>query len=292
MAVSMTGFGRGEASGHGYQVTVELKAVNHRFLEVVTRLPRPYSGFEDRVRKIIQAGIQRGRIEVFINTVETEEKKRLVKVDKDIVLSYDKSLKELALALQAPYQTDIYRLAGLPEVLKAEEAEVDLDFLWEIWEMALTEAINRFGEMRRQEGEKLTRDLKERLDLLRQELAGIAERSETVVTDYQEKLRERIKILLGETVLDESRLANEVTFFADRASITEELVRFHSHIDQSSLTLGSSEPSGRKLDFLVQEMNREVNTIGSKANELHITQAVIRVKSELEKIREQIQNLE
>lgn len=292
MAVSMTGFGRGEAAGRGYQVTVELKAVNHRFLEVVARLPRTYGGLEDRVRKMIQEKIQRGRIEIHINPVETEEKKRLVKVDKDLALSYDKTLKDLALALETSYETDIYRLAALPEVLKVEEAEVDLEAVWEVWQAALGGALERFETMRRSEGDKLAQDLEKRLKGIGEVVAGIEGRSETLLSEYQQKLSERVQLLLGETVLDEARLANEVAFFADRVSITEELVRLHSHLHQSAKALQAGEPCGRKLDFLVQEMNREINTIGSKANDLTVTQAVIQVKSELEKIREQVQNIE
>ncbi|MDI6813757.1 MAG: YicC/YloC family endoribonuclease [Desulfitobacteriaceae bacterium] len=292
MAVSMTGFGRGEVSKNGYKATVEIKAVNHRFLEVVARLPRTYVSLEDRVRKAVQEKVQRGRLEVYINTVETEEKKRLVKVDKDLALSYDKSLRDLALTLNAPYATDVYRLATLPEVLVIEEGAVDFEGIWEAWEKALTEALNDFTAMRRLEGQKLSLDLAERLQAVAREVSGIAERSEGLVPEYQMKLKERIQVLLGETVLDEARLANEVAYFADRASITEEWVRLNSHIQQSLAALQGAEPSGRKLDFLVQEMNREINTIGSKANDLNVSQAVIRVKSELEKIREQIQNLE
>lgn len=292
MAASMTGFGRGEASLNGYKATVEIKSVNHRFLEVVARLPRAYTSLEDRVRKVVQERVQRGRLEVHINTVETEEKKRLVKLDKDLALTYDKTLRDLAAGLNAPYDTDVFRLATLPEVLVVEETEVDLESVWAAWEQALATALNEFTAMRQLEGQKLCLDLEKRLQGIIQEVGGIAERSEGLVPEYQAKLKERIQLLLGETVLDEARLANEVAYFADRASITEELVRLNSHIQQSLATLHAAEPAGRKLDFLVQEMNREINTIGSKANDLAISQAVIRVKSELEKIREQIQNLE
>lgn len=288
----MTGFGRGEASGNGYQFSVELKSVNHRFLEIIVRSPRNLIGFEERIRKTLQEKFQRGRIEVHINVVETEEKMRLVKVDKDLALSYDKTLKDLALALHTAYEADIYRLVTLPEILSVEEPEIDLDTLWGTCAEALLKASDGFGQMRRIEGEKLTIDLLQRLDLITEYLQKIAERAPYVVTDYQERLQERLQTLLGEVELDEVRLANEVVFFADRASITEELVRFDSHLAQSREALRSFDPVGRKLDFLVQEMNREINTIGSKANDLRIGQQVVNVKSELEKVREQIQNLE
>jgi len=288
----MTGFGRGEASGAGYQFSVELKSVNHRFLEIIVRLPRNLVSFEERIRKTLQERFQRGRIEVYVNMVETEGRKRLVKVDKDLALSYDKTLKDLALALHTAYETDIYRLVNLPEVLSVVEPEIDLDTLSEVCTESLLKASDGFGQMRRTEGEKLTIDLLQRLEIIAEYLRMIAEYAPCVVTAYQERLQERIQTLLGEIELDATRLANEVVYFADRASITEELVRFESHLIQSRDALRSSEPVGRKLDFLVQEMNREINTIGSKANDLRIGQQVVNVKSELEKIREQIQNLE
>lgn len=292
MANSMTGFGRGEAVGSGYQVAIELKSVNHRFLEIVVRAPRNFSSFEERIRKMLQETYQRGRIEVYLNVVETEGRKRLAKVDNDLALSYDKTLKDLALALHTAYETDIYRLVSLPDVLTIEEPVVDLDILWGVCAEALLKASEGFGQMRRTEGGKLTVDLLARLDLISEHLQTIAERAPHVVTDYQERLHERLQTILAEVELEEARLASEVLYFADRASITEELVRFDSHLAQGREALRSRDPVGRKLDFLLQEMNREINTIGSKANDLKIGQQVVSVKSELEKIREQVQNLE
>ena len=292
MANSMTGFGRGEANESGYQFSIELKSVNNRFLEIIVRTPRNFSSFEERIRKTLQDKFQRGRIEVHVNVVETEERKRSVKVDKDLALSYDKTLKDLALALHTAYETDIYRLVAFPEVLSVEEPEIDLDTAWGACAEALRIASDSFGQMRRIEGEKLTFDLLLRLDLITKYLQLVAERAPNVVTDYQERLQDRIQTLLGEVELDATRLANEVVYFADRASITEELVRFDSHLAQGRDALRSNDSVGRRLDFLVQEMNREINTMGSKANDLMIGQQVVCVKSELEKVREQIQNLE
>ena len=218
--------------------------------------------------------------------------KRLVKVDKDLALTYDKTLKDLALALNTAYETDIYRLVAFPEVLLVEEPEIDLDTLWVACAEALSRASDSFSQMRSIEGEKLSLDLQQRLDLITKYLQLIAERAPNVVADYQKRLQDRIQTLLGEVELDATRLANEVAYFADRASITEELVRFDSHLAQGRDALRSNESVGRRLDFLVQEMNREINTIGSKANDLEIGQQVVSVKSELEKVREQIQNLE
>ncbi|MDD2233412.1 MAG: YicC family protein [Desulfitobacteriaceae bacterium] len=292
MANSMTGFGRGEANGNGCHFTVELKSVNHRFLEVKVRLPKNYGIFEDRIRKIIQQNVRRGRVEVYLNITETEERKRLVKVDKDLALSYDKTLKELAAVLDTVYQADIFNLASLPEVLVIEEPEIDLESIWEVCSQALVPALDDLRAMRRTEGGKLAEDILSRLDLLAAEIAQIAARSDQVVIDYQNRLKERLQVLIGEAVVDEARMANEVAIFAERASITEELVRLDSHLRQCRSAFKSDDVLGRKLDFMIQEMNREINTIGSKANDLAISQAVVMLKSELEKVREQIQNVE
>jgi len=256
------------------------------------RTPRHLIGFDEQIRKTLQGQFQRGRIEVHVNLLETEGMKRLVKVDKDLALSYDKTLKDLASVLHTAYETDIYHLVAFPEVLSVVEPEIDLDALWGTCAEALRIACDSFRQMRHIEGVQLTSDLQQRLDLIAGYLQLIAERAPNVVIDYQERLQDRIQKLLGEVELDAIRMANEVVYFADRASITEELVRFDSHLTQGREALGSNDSVGRRLDFLVQEMNREINTIGSKANDLKIGQLVVSVKSELEKVREQIQNLE
>lgn len=292
MANSMTGFGRGESNGQGYHFSVEIKSVNHRFLEIMVKTPRSLQIFEDSLRKAIQQRIQRGRIEVYVNLKETGERKRLVKVDKELVLSYDNSLKELAQNLNTVYVTDIYRLAVLPDVFIIEEEEIDFEELWIILKKALDEALDSLTEMRSKEGGRLVEDLLGRLDRLESLINKIADRSPAVVNDYRARLKERLSVLLTDSTVDEVRLAMEVALFADRASITEEIVRFKSHLEQFNKILLSGEPVGRKLDFLVQELNREINTIGSKANDLVISQTVVEGKSELERIREQVQNIE
>ncbi len=292
MAKSMTGFGRGEIKGLGYSFSLEMKSVNHRYLEILVKTPRNFSVFEDRIRKVIQNTIQRGRLEVYINVKETEEKKRMVKLDKELALSYDNSLKELAQVLDSGYKTDIYRLASLPDVMIVEEEEVDIEALWLILEKALNDALENLIQMRKDEGIRLTRDLDKRLEVLQKQFREVGERAPQIVTEYSERLKEKLALLLNDSTIDENRLAMEVMLFADRASIDEELVRLESHLEQFEQTLLSSSPIGRKLDFLVQELNREINTIGSKANDLVISRIVVEGKSELEKIREQIQNIE
>lgn len=292
MVSSMTGYGRGEALGEGKQITIEIKSVNHRFLETVVRLPRQYSPLEEKVKKLIQEQVSRGRVELFCNFKETGETKRIVKVDKDLAVSYDSALEDLAKSLHISYATDLYRLVELPEVIKVEENEENLDALWLVVQKALVEALEHFTVMRREEGSRLRIDLIHRLDKIAQFSKDIEARQPQTIIEHQEKLTRRISELLAEIPLDENRLANEVAVFADRVSITEELVRLASHLEQFKSSLDKSEPVGRKLDFLTQELNREVNTIASKANDLEIGKIVVEIKSEIEKIREQVQNLE
>ncbi|HHT62806.1 MAG: YicC/YloC family endoribonuclease [Bacillota bacterium] len=292
MVKSMTGYGRGESFSSDKKVTVEAKSVNHRFLEIVVRMPKQLLPLEDRLKKVVQAKIARGRVDIFLTLEETESKKRLVKVDKELSLAYYNALRELAETCHIPEKFDLEYLSQLPGVLNIEDEEEDLEAVWPLVQEGVEKAIQDLVTMRTAEGEKLADDLKKRKDIISGYVVLIKERSPFVVQEYQEKLTQRVKELLGEIELDESKLANEVAFFADRASISEELVRLNSHLDQMSDMLSGDEAVGRKLDFLVQEMNREINTIGSKANELIIARYVVEVKSELEKVREQVQNLE
>jgi len=292
MINSMTGFGRGEQVGLGYHFSVEIKSVNHRYQEVMVKIPRNFNPLEERIRKFVQEKVHRGRVEVYVNVKETEEKKRFVKVDKELALSYDMSLKELAKSLNTTYITDIYRLVALPEIIILEEQETDIEAVWPYVETAVREALAQLIIMRQNEGEKLAQDLLQRLKDLKELTGQIKERAPLVVSEYQQKLRQRLEAMLTDIALDENRLLMEVALFADRASIAEELVRLESHMEQFEEALRQQQPVGRKLDFLVQEMNREINTIGSKANDLLISRLVVEGKSQLEKIREQVQNIE
>jgi uncharacterized protein (TIGR00255 family) len=289
---SMTGYGRGEAEGEGKQITVELKSVNHRYLETVVRLPRQYNSLEEKIKRVIGEKVSRGRVEVYLNFAETGEKKRFIKVDKDLALAYDNTLEDLAKTLDISYSRDLYRLVSMPDVMSVEDTQEDLDAIWAVCNNALLIALTAFIEMRGQEGTRLQEDLIHRIDKIAQCIKEIEVRQPKVVKDYQEKLHQRLAELLVEIPVDENRMANEVASFADRISITEELVRLHSHLVQFKASLNLKEPIGRKLDFLLQELNREINTTGSKANDMEIARIVVEVKSELEKIREQVQNLE
>jgi len=292
MVKSMTGFGNSELVGAGWNIRAEVKAVNHRYGEIIVRLPRQFNSVEEAVRAEVQKKVTRGRVEVFLNFEETGEKKSIVKLDKDLAIAYHKTLKDLASYLGEEHQVSAFQLAQLPEVLTVEEKDLDLEAIKEITVQVVNGALNKLTQMRIDEGQELARDLSARLLILK-ELAGkIVDRAPLVVKEYQQKITERIQELLQHIPIDENRLAMEIAIFADKSSIDEELVRLDSHCQQFAKALSSKEAVGRKLDFLVQEMNREVNTIGSKANDITISHLVVEAKSELEKIREQVQNME
>lgn len=289
---SMTGYGRGEANDTANKITVEIKSINHRYSEIVVKQPRQYLLLEDSVRRLIQKHIQRGRVEVYIKVEETGAKKPEIRVDKDIAIAYYKSLKDLANCLEIPPDINIHQLVVLPEVIKIEELEDDLDYIWSVMELALKNALEQLITMRENEGEMLKKDLEQRINNLKDLSDKINTRSPLVVEEYREKLKNRIKELIDETQYDENRFNQEVVYLAEKGSITEELVRLESHYKQFNSSLNSNESVGRKLDFLIQELNRETNTIGSKANDLEIGQLVVEMKSEIEKMREQVQNIE
>jgi len=288
----MTGFGRGEAAAENTHVTVEIKAVNHRYCEIQIKLPRKYIFLEERLRPYISSVLSRGKIDVFVKIEEGPGTDQEMNIDKELALKYHKKILELAKSLDMAMDLNINELIQLPGVLKIEDTEAELDKIWALVQPALDTALAGLVNMRKEEGRKLAADFKERLALIEQYRQKLVNRAPLVVDIYRERLHSRIKELLDDEIVDESRLAVEVALFADRASIDEELVRLDSHIRQFGRMLDESEAVGRKLDFLCQEMNREINTIGSKANDLEITQLVVEVKSELEKLREQVQNIQ
>ncbi|MGE5380287.1 MAG: YicC/YloC family endoribonuclease [Methylocystaceae bacterium] len=292
MVMSMTGYGKGECLDMGYSVTVELKGVNHRYFDMGFRTARRYQGLEDRVRDMVKDSVSRGRVEISLNVEQTGEQTRDIKVDKELAIAYYMSLKDLADSLEISPDLSIIELFRLPDVFTLDEAEEDLDVIWAVAARALDAAVADFTQMRLREGRNLVADIKDRDLYIRQLVDTIEERSPQVVREYGERLRKRLADLLGDTTLDESRLAQEVALLADKASITEEIVRLRSHSLQLEDLLDSNQPVGRKCDFLIQEMFREINTIGSKANDLKISQLTVEVKAELEKIREQVQNIE
>ena len=293
MVKSMTGFGRGEAASVDYKVTVEAKSINNRYLEVIPRMPRQIVALEDPVKKFVNQRVQRGRVDVFITLEETEERQKTLKTDKELALAYCKSMKEIAELCGIEADISMDHMVKLPGIFSMEKTDDDLEAIWALLQEALGAAMERLVEMRQTEGDKLAADLLSRRLTIIDFVKEIDERAPLVVTEYQEKLQSRIEELLADkALLDEAKFANEVAYFADRASITEELIRLDSHLCQLRDLLSCNDVVGRKLDFLMQELNREINTIGSKANDLQISRRVIDVKSELEKIREQVQNIE
>ncbi len=292
MANSMTGFGRAVSIQDGRELTVELKSVNHRFLDISIRLPRSVSFAEDAIRKALSEKLSRGHVDVFVNYKNGRSDARTVSVDKTLLLAYIEAGMEAAEAANLPCDVTLSAALRYPDVLTVAEAEEDQAALVRMAAEAAQKAAGELAKMREEEGQRLCADLSQRGESLKTLIARIAERAPLVVADYQARLSERIAELIGDVAVDEARLATEVALFADRASITEELVRLKSHLVQMEKMLSSKDATGRKLDFLVQEMNREINTIGSKASDLEIANLVIEGKAEIEKIREQVQNIE
>ncbi|HHW13953.1 MAG TPA: YicC family protein [Firmicutes bacterium] len=292
MVRSMTGFGRGEAVGRRYRVTVEVRTVNHRFLDTAIRLPKAATALEERARALVATRLKRGRVEVFANLEEVGDEPRPVRVDLPLARGYREALEGLRTSLGLAGEVTLAMLLDMPGVVTAEEA-IDPEALWPVLEEALTAALDEVVHLRETEGERLAGDLEKRLAVVGREIEAIAERAPAVSEEYRARLQERVQEILGETPVDEGRLLQEVALLADRVSITEELVRLRSHLTEAASTLAGTEAAvGRKFDFLLQEMNREINTIGAKASDVQIARGVIAVKAELEKIREQVQNIE
>ncbi len=292
MVSSMTGFGRGKATKDGREMTVELKSVNHRYLDLSFRMPRHISFAEETIRSALNNILSRGHVDVYVNYSNTRSDARTVKIDTGLLSAYLNSVKEAANELGIENDMTLSLALRLPDVTSIAEADEDDAAVKALAEEAVRNAANELINARRGEGERLAADLEARLDTVEELRNKIAERAPTVVEEYRVKLNERIENMLGSVEVDAQRLATEVAIFADKASIDEELVRLKSHIAQTRELLESSEATGRRLDFVVQEMNREFNTIGSKANDAEIARLVILGKAELEKIREQVQNIE
>ncbi len=289
---SMTGYGKGTASDSGRSITIELKSVNHRFLDLGFRLPRHLMFLEDTIRSALSSQLARGHIDIFVNYLNTRTDSKQVILDTGLIGSYLASAGEAGKTFGLENDLTLYKVLSLQGVTEIREADENEDAVRAICESALADAIAALRSMRLSEGERLRADLSARLDVISGLAGQIALRAPLVVTEYQAKLTERINALLKDLEADPSRIAMEVAIFADRASIDEEIVRLGSHVAAMRELFSGSEPAGRKLDFIVQEMNREFNTIGSKANDGVLTDLVIRGKAEIEKIREQIQNIE
>lgn len=292
MIKSMTGFGRGESQEEGKSFVVEIKTVNHRYSDIYVKMPRVLSFLEDKVRDIVSKNVSRGKADVFVSYEDHGEDSKIVVIDEALSGAYIKALGQMRDTFGLQDDVTVSLVARFPDVLRVEKAEEDEGKLWTLLNQAVKNALEALVRMREIEGQELKNNLLERASYIESILRDITVRAPEVVKEYKQKLETRIKELLDQQTIDESRLAMEVALFADRCSIDEELVRLGSHISQMREALEMQQPVGRKLDFLVQEMNREINTIGSKANDLTITRNVVELKSEIEKIREQIQNIE
>lgn len=287
---SMTGFGRGEYEDADFSVTVEMKTVNHRYNEVAIRLPRFLNPLEDRIRKQILKTVSRGRIDVFINADYTVSGNCTLKVDRNLAAAYHRALQEVGSAIGADETgintaAEIMYLARCQDVINIKEGFFDVESVWPKVEQAVAQALNNLVAMRETEGGNIYGDFIYRADLIAEKLAQIEARSPMVVEEYQAKLSERLNNLLADhnITVEPERLLQEVAIFADRTSITEEIVRLKSHIKQFKAIIASDQPVGRKLDFLIQEFNREANTIASKANDYTLAQIVVEIKAEIEK---------
>lgn len=292
MLNSMTGYGRGEASGFGRTVTVELKAVNQRFLDLVIRMPRLYIVLEEKIRQVLKKSISRGRVEAIVSISEENLGKQPVTVDMGLVMAYYNALRELAQNMAIPVDITAEKLLSMPEVIKITEPEWDEESLWPVVAAALEKALTSLLAMRQAEGQRLQADLENRVDLIRSQVEAIQKQAPEIPRAYAIRLKDRIAEIAEGVVLDPGRLEMEVALLAERADITEEVVRLMSHLEQITEAMAADEPAGRRLDFILQEMWREINTIGSKAGNLQISHLVVGIKSELEKMREQVQNVE
>lgn len=294
MIKSMTGFGRGEYQDDEHRLIVEIKAVNHRYNEIVIRMPKNLGPLEDKIRRSVSNTLVRGRIDVFITMDEYGQKKRAVRIDKELAIAYNKALKDLGDLFSVAINDNIYQIAKYPDVIKAEEVTEDVLTLWPKLSQAVDVAVSNLMNMRLTEGLNIQQDLALRIDGIETYIAAVEKRAPQILVEYREKILGRMRELLaaiGEEP-DSGRLLQEAAIFADRTSITEELVRLKSHLTQFRTALKTDDAVGRKLDFIVQEINRETNTIASKANDFTVVNTVVEIKSELEKVREQIQNIE
>lgn len=292
MIKSMTGYGRGEHEAEGRKFSVEIKAVNHRYNDISIRLPRSMNYLEDKIRKTLTKKIMRGKTDVFITFESFSEDDVNIKINEPLAKAYCEKLEYLKLNYGLTGDNTLDLVVKFPDIITVEKVQEDEDTIWNALLPALDDALNSFISMREIEGEALKKDILKKADVIENYVAEIKERAPLVAEDYRQRLTDRLNELLADTSIDEQRILTEVTIFADRACIDEEITRLTSHISQLRSIFAKDEPIGRKLDFLVQEMNREANTIASKSNDIKITQITVELKSEIEKIREQIQNIE
>ncbi len=292
MLKSMTGFGRAQKEIDGYVISVEIKSVNHRYFEFSSRVPRQYGFLDEKLKSFINSRVSRGKIECYVSIEALNTDTANVVVNHTLADAYVNALKEIAVTYNLKDDYGASTISRFPEVLVVRKSDEDEEKLWDYVKNVCSDAVDKFVAMRTVEGSKMKDDIYSRGQYILDYVSYIEERSPQTVKEYNDKLVERVHELLGDVSLDESRILQEVAIYADKVAVAEETVRLRSHIEQLNTFISSDEPVGRKMDFLIQEINRETNTIGSKANNVDIARKVVDIKAEVEKIREQIQNIE
>ena len=292
MIRSMTGYGGAKGTVQGLELSIELKSVNNRFLDTSVRLPRTYLFAEEAVKAAVQRHISRGKVDVFVTVESAGTQDVVVKVNEPLLRGYLAALQQVSVICGVPNDATAMSLSRMPDVLTVEKAETDQDAVAAAITEVLEQALGEYDAMREREGEKLREDIASRVDTIERLVTRVEEESPRTVADYKARLEQKMREVLETAGIEESRILTEAAIFADKVAVDEETVRLRSHMAQMREMLAGDKPVGRKLDFLVQEMNREANTIGSKCQNADIAKVVVDLKSEIEKIREQIQNIE
>lgn len=292
MIKSMTGYGAASGSSGKLELSIELKSVNNRYLDCNIRIPRVYTVLEDTMKSLVQQHISRGKVDIFVTIDSSMADDVVIRINEPLAKAYVDAFAQLSENYDIKNDVTALTLARFADVLSVEKKEIDTDTLREDISKVLSEALDAFDSMRISEGTKLNADILARLSEIERLTAVAEERSPQTVSEYRARLEQKMRDVLENTSIDESRILTEAAIFADKVSVTEEIVRLRSHISQFREILECDEPVGRKLDFLVQELNREANTMGSKGNDVTMSRIVVDIKSEIEKIREQIQNIE
>ena len=290
--LSMTGYGSAKGSVEGQEITVELKSVNNRYLDCSVRLPRNFLFAEDTVKQAVSAGVSRGKVDVFVSAQASQDSGTVVSVNEELARGYRDAVARIAETLGLESGLNAFSIARFPDVLTVERRELDKDKAAAALSEITAKAVEEFNAMREREGERLRRDMLGKLETIEGLVSVVEERSPQTVKEYRERLEARLRDILADRSLDEQRVITEAAIFADRTAVDEETVRLRSHIAQFRTMLEEGSPIGRKMDFLVQEFNRESNTIGSKCSDASLAKVVVDLKSEIEKIREQLQNVE
>lgn len=292
MIKSMTGFGRARKVINGREITVEIRAVNHRYYEFSSRIPRGLAFVEERLKSLLQGKISRGKVEISVTIQNITAASEVITANKEVMNGYVSALREIKDEFDLVDDLSLSAVMRLPDAFMVVKADIDEEQLWSDLRTVVESALENFLKMRETEGERMRADILSRLETIEGNVKFIEERSPIIVESYRNRLYDRMKEVLGNTGIDENRILLEAGIFSEKTAVDEETVRLRSHIAQFREMLESSEPIGRKLDFLVQEMNRETNTIGSKIQDIEVTRIIVDQKSEIEKIREQIQNIE